>query len=271
MWSWTMGWDDKLSEAKEASTEKVTRAKENTSSKIEDKVDSVSESIPDRGDAKNLAERTKREAALEYRYAKTGLRHPVSRCQVLLNRTRDDPLRTIKGLVLLDAQVREEIVEETVDVSNGEARFWATISYEQFAEKGTQLRQPILYFGGEALKISREVDFGQTYRYGKYGAKAGADYGRYIPVVGDFGPHVGFTFGAAMGAATSIDLIDAERIKETTEPASAAAEELAQTEGDPLRTKMLRGGVAYAESSFGRATDPTLDELIEMDYRDFAN
>lgn len=266
-----MEWDDKLSEAKEASTDKVARAKDQASSKIEGTVDSVSDTIPDREDAKDLADKTKRGAVLEYRYAKTGFRHPISRQKVLVKRMRDDPLRTIKGVLLLDTQAREELIEETVGVSEREAHLWATISYQQFANKGPQVKQPAIYYTKEALELSREIDFGQTFRFGKYGAKAGAKYGDYVPIIGDLGPYIGFAVGAATGVADGINVIDAGIIEENTGPASDAADEIIQTEEDQFRTRIFRGGAAFAESRFGHPTEPTLNELVKMDYRDFAN
>jgi len=266
-----MGWDDKLSEAKKAASEKAARAKEEGSSKIEDTADSVSETIPGWEDIREYAEGAKKEAVLEYQYTKTGLLHPISRWRVIADKAQDDPLYTIKRLALLDTELREEIVEETVGVGKREARFWATIPYQEFAKKGSKFKQPLYSYGTTALNVSREVDFERTYQYGKYGAKAGAKYGDYIPVVGDFGPHIGFTTGVVMGAADSIDAIDAKEIRESVEPASDAAEEMIQTESDQLQNKMFRGGVAYAESRFGKSTEPSLDELAEMDYSDFAH
>jgi hypothetical protein len=266
-----MGWGNKISKAKKSASESVSEAKENVSSKIGEKTDSLSESIPDSEDLRDISTRAKKRAGLEYRYAKVGLRHPIRRNRVVAKKIQDKPFRTLKGLMISDTELVKEIVNEVEAADEREATFWATVSYQDFAAKGAKLKQPVYSYGTMALDVSKEINPGQTYQYGKYGAKAGAKYGDYIPIVGNVAPHLGFVFGSLIGAADSADAIEASKLLENLEPASDAAEEMIQDESDRIRNKMFKGGVAYAESRFGQTTEPTLDDLTKMDYDDFAN
>ena len=265
-----MGWGDKISEAKESASESVSEAKENASSKIDKATDSLSESTPDSEDIRDISNRVKKRVVLDYQYAKGGFRHPIRRQRIVARKIRDDPLGTLKGIALGDEELMNEIMEETKAAAEREAAFWATMSYQDFVAKGSQFKQPVYSYGTTALDVSREINPKQTYQYGKYGAKAGAKYGDYLPIVGNVAPHLGFVIGSLMGAADSVDAIEATDILDNLEPASEAAEEMIRSESDRLRNKMFEGGVAYAESRFGQPTEPTLDELAEMDYDDFA-
>lgn len=266
-----MGWNDKLSEAKEEASERVSGTKENASSKVAGATELLSGTLPTSESIGDIAHRAKERATLEYRYTKSGLRHPIRRVRVVASKYREDPARTFKGLLIEDEEVMEEIIEATKATERQRANFWTTVSYQDFASKGSRVKQPVQSYGATALDLSRDINPKQTYRYGKYGAKAGAKYGDYLPVVGDLAPQLGFVAGALVGAADSVDAIDGAELLENIEPASDAVEEVAYTESDQLRTKMFRGGVAYAESRFGRSSEPNLDELVDMDYDDFAD
>jgi hypothetical protein len=269
---------ENLSQAKDSVTETASDAKETASETVDDLTDSIpsgpgtgrlpGNTVPD--PTGSLSSRLKYWGSLQWRYTANGVRNPASRTQAFYERLAEQPVDTLKRKGLGDPELMEQIIAETEAAEVEISHPFADMSYPDFAGTAPQVGPAARTYGKRAVEFSKEVEFEETYRYGRDGAKAGAKYGDYIPVVGDFAPYLGAGVGVLLSIANASDRIDAEDILDAVGPMSDAADEVIDDEDADLGEKIVRGGVVYADSRYGDPSGDDLDDLLDMDFDEFA-
>jgi hypothetical protein len=193
-----------------------------------------------------------------------GLRDKVSEAKDAAANSASDAKETVSE--------KTDGAKETVSEARGSVSIMSSDTKEAVSGKASKIRvrTTIQQYGGKAVNVTREADLGQTYRFGKTGLKYGKKYGDYVPIAGGFLPYIGFVSGVGVGVLDGTDIVSADKVDDFSSSLSDAIEQVVQNGSQETYEDLVTGGVVFTDSYFGEAGEDSLEDILEMDFDEFA-